>query len=52
MATQMLAAGASPSEVSGILGHADLRSLSRYIKIAMAELKEAHARTHPRECEA
>jgi len=49
MATHMLAAGASPSEVSSILGHEDLRSLSHYAFLAGVDLKEAHARTHPRE---
>ncbi|MBI2931800.1 MAG: tyrosine-type recombinase/integrase [Planctomycetes bacterium] len=49
MATHLLSAGASPSEVAGILGHEDLGSLSRYAALAGVELKEAHARTHPRE---
>jgi len=49
MATHLLAAGASPHEVSGILGHEDLQSLSRYIKVALRELRDTHARTHPRE---
>ncbi|MBI3097141.1 MAG: tyrosine-type recombinase/integrase [Planctomycetes bacterium] len=49
MATHLLTAGASPSEVSAILGHSDLKSLSRYVKVATREVKETHARTHPRE---
>jgi len=49
MATQLLAAGASPQEVSGILGHSDLKSLSRYVQVASRELKETHQATHPRE---
>jgi integrase/recombinase XerD len=49
MATHLLQAGASPHEVSGILGHEDLRSLSHYVKVTVRELREAHGRTHPRE---
>jgi integrase/recombinase XerD len=49
MATHLLAAGASPHEVSRLLGHEDLRSLSRYVKVAARELRETHAKTHPRE---
>jgi site-specific recombinase XerD len=49
LATHLLAAGAGPSEVAAILGHADLRSLSRYAAAAGRELKQTHARTHPRE---
>jgi integrase/recombinase XerD len=49
MATHLLAAGANPAEVAAILGHEDLTSLSRYASLAGVSLKEAHARTHPRE---
>jgi integrase/recombinase XerD len=49
MATHLLRAGASPQEVSGILGHSDLGSLSRYVKVALREVKETHEKTHPRE---
>jgi len=49
MATHLLAAGASPQEVSAILGHEDLRSLSRYVRVAQREAKETHQKTHPRE---
>ena len=49
MATHLLGAGASPAEVSGILGHSDLHSLSRYIQVAAREVKETHEKTHPRE---
>lgn len=49
MATDLLRAGASPKEVSAILGHSDLKSLSRYVRIAAAEVKETHRKTHPRE---
>jgi len=49
MATHLLAAGASPQEVSAILGHEDLRSLSRYVLVAQREAKETHQKTHPRD---
>lgn len=49
MATDLLRAGANPKEVSAILGHTDLRSLSRYIRIAAVEVQETHRKTHPRE---
>jgi site-specific recombinase XerD len=49
MATDLLRAGANPKEVSAILGHGDLKSLSRYVRIAAREVKETHQRTHPRE---
>jgi site-specific recombinase XerD len=49
MATDLLRAGANPKEVSAILGHGDLRSLSRYVRIAAAEVKATHRATHPRE---
>jgi site-specific recombinase XerD len=49
MATHRLGAGASPHEVSRLLGHEDLRSLGHYIKVASRELRETHGNTHPRE---
>jgi len=49
MATHLLQAGANPKEVSAILGHSDLTSLSRYVRVAAREVKETHQRTHPRE---
>ncbi len=51
LATHLLAAGASPSEVAAILGHEDLKSLSRYAVVLAGEVKATHARTHPREVE-
>jgi integrase/recombinase XerD len=49
LATHLLAAGASPIEVSRILGHEDLRSLGRYVKVVERDLRATHAETHPRE---
>ena len=47
-ATHLLEGGASPWVVKEILGHADLKTLSRYLKINPRDLKDAHAKTHPR----
>lgn len=49
MATHLLSAGASPQEVSAMLGHGDLKSLSKYVQVAAREARETHARSHPRE---
>ena len=47
-ATHLLEGGASPWVVKEILGHADVGSISRYLKILPRDLKDAHAKTHPR----
>ncbi len=47
-ATHLLASGASPWVVKGILGHADFKSLGRYVSVSAGELREAHEKTHPR----
>jgi integrase/recombinase XerD len=47
-ATHLLQAGASPMMVKEILGHADLETLSRYLKLTLTELKHVHEQTHPR----
>lgn len=49
MATHLLRSGAIPKEVSAILGHSDLKSLSRYVRIAAVDVKATHEKTHPRE---
>lgn len=51
VATRLLARGASPVEVSAILGHQDIRSLGRYVSFAARELKDVYRATHPREKE-
>jgi integrase/recombinase XerD len=48
-ATEMIRAGASAGHVKEILGHEDFASLSSYVKLAAADLKEALLRFHPRE---
>lgn len=52
VATTLLRNGASPQEVAALLGHDDLRSLGYYVAFAAREVKEAHAKTHPREGDA
>jgi integrase/recombinase XerD len=47
-ATHLLASGASPWAVKGILGHADFKSLGRYVSLGARELREIHEKTHPR----
>jgi integrase/recombinase XerD len=47
-ATDLLAAGASPMIVKELLGHADVRTLGRYIAARPVELKRTHQIAHPR----
>ncbi len=47
-ATHMIASGASAWAVKGILGHADFKSLGRYVVLGTKELREIHEKTHPR----
>jgi integrase/recombinase XerD len=49
IATDLLRNGASPAQVAAFLGHANLASLARYVKIAAREVKEIHQEFHPRE---
>jgi integrase/recombinase XerD len=44
-ATHMLANGAHPFAISELLGHACLKTLSRYLRISIPELKKAHSRS-------
>lgn len=46
-ATHLLRNGASPMMVARLLGHADLRTLSAYLKTSITDLQQAHARTGP-----
>ena len=43
-ATHMLQGGASPVGIQKLLGHAGLESLSQYLSVSIAELKETHER--------
>lgn len=46
-ATHMLQAGAHPIMVSQLLGHSDLKTLSHYLKISIADLTNTHSHTPP-----
>jgi integrase/recombinase XerD len=47
MATLMLDGGADLRYVQAVLGHAQLSTTEIYTHVAIAKLKEVHARTHP-----
>ncbi len=46
-ATHLLNNGASPFIVANLLGHADLKSLSHYLRIPTFELRNMHRKTPP-----
>jgi len=46
-ATHLLQGGAHPVAVAQLLGHADLTSLSHYLRTTVRDLKRAHAQTKP-----
>lgn len=46
-ATHLLQGGAHPVAVAQLLGHADLTSLSHYLRATVSDLKRAHAQTKP-----
>ncbi len=48
-ATHMLRNEANPMYIQRILGHSGMGTLNRYIKVAGADLKKTHTKTHPRE---
>ncbi len=45
--THMLANGANPLAVAEMLGHADLGTLSHYLRVTIADLKKTHGRSKP-----
>ena len=47
-ATHLLEGGASAWAVKEILGHADAKTLSRYLRLDLRRLKETHEKKHPR----
>ena len=40
---------ANPGHVKDLLGQDDFRSLQAYVRLEIADLKEAHRKFHPRE---
>lgn len=48
-ATHMVRNNANLRHVQDILGHASLATTERYLRLTITDLKEAHARFHPRE---
>jgi len=50
-ATGMIRNRANPAHVKDLLGHEDFGSLAAYVRLEIADLKEAHRKFHPRERE-
>jgi integrase/recombinase XerD len=46
-ATHMLQRGAHPAQIQQLLGHVNLQSLDRYLRLAIVDLKNAHANSAP-----
>ena len=46
-ATHMLRNGAHPAQIQAMLGHADLRTLSQYLQVDIADLKAMHQQSNP-----
>ena len=44
-ATHMLHHGAHPIQIQLLLGHSNMRNLSQYLRVTIAELREMHAKT-------
>jgi integrase/recombinase XerD len=42
-ATHMLRRGASPVAIQALLGHTDMKHLSQYLRLSVADLQRAHA---------
>jgi integrase/recombinase XerD len=49
LATEMLRAGADLRHIQEMLGHDDLATTQRYLRVVKEELKRVHQATHPRE---
>lgn len=50
-ATALFRGGAKAAHVRDMMGHETFESLSSYLRLTILDLKEAHARCHPREQE-
>ena len=48
-ATHLVKNNANLRHVQDLLGHGSLATTERYLRLTIADLKEAHARFHPRE---
>jgi integrase/recombinase XerD len=48
-ATHLVQNSANLRHVQDLLGHGSLATTERYLRLTIADLKEAHARFHPRE---
>ena len=48
-ATELLRGGANMYHVKDLLGHESLTTLKHYARLTITDLKETHARCHPRE---
>jgi len=48
-ATHLVQNNANLRHVQDLLGHGSLATTERYLRLTIADLKEAHARFHPRE---
>jgi len=46
-ATHMLRGGAHPVQIRMLLGHGSLKSLSRYLKVTITDMKNTHAQGNP-----
>jgi len=46
-ATHMLRNGAHPEQIRAMLGHADLKTLSQYLQVGLADLKAMHQKSNP-----
>jgi len=51
-ATHMIRNRANIRHVQEMLGHAKLDTTQKYLQLTITDLKEAHARCHPREKDA
>ena len=45
--THMLRNGAHPAQIQAMLGHADLKTLSQYLQVGIADLKAMHQKSNP-----
>ena len=51
VATHLLKRGVDVSYIGRLLGHESLNTTQRYLRIEIGDLRQIHARYHPRETE-